>query len=130
MAEIAGAIRASLKGDHVPSFARRWNPFAPRPNPATLSPPRVLFDNESSEQSTILEVFAHDSAGLLYAIAKTIFEAGLSVRAAKIGTTLDQVVDAFHLTDQDGKKIVDPERLAALRRAIERVATPLTGPAG
>jgi [protein-PII] uridylyltransferase len=130
IAEITAAIRASLKGDEAPSFTRRWNPFAPRPNPATLSPPRVLFDNESSEQSTILEVFAPDSVGLLYAIAKAIFEAGLSVRAAKIGTTLDQVVDAFHLTDRDGGKIVDPARLAALRRAIERVATPITGPTG
>ena len=129
LAEIAASIRASLKADHAPSFTRCWNPFAPQPNPATLAPPRVLFDNESSEHATILEVFAHDSVGLLYAIARTLFEAGLSVRAAKIGTYLDQVVDAFHVTDLEGRKIVDPDRLASLRRALERVAAPITGPA-
>jgi [protein-PII] uridylyltransferase len=89
----------------------------------------VLFDNESSAHATIIEVFANDSVGLLYAIAKEIFEAGLSVRAAKIGTYLDQVVDAFHVTDAAGRKVTDAARLAAIRRALERAATPVTGPA-
>jgi [protein-PII] uridylyltransferase len=130
LAEIAAAIRAALKADHSPSFARRWNPFAPLPAAAALVPARVRFDNESSANATILEVFANDSAGLLYAIARTIFEEGLSVRSAKIGTYLDQVVDAFHVTDEAGRKVVDPERLAKIRMALERVAAPVTGPGG
>ena len=128
LSEIATAIRAAVKADRSPSFTRRWNPFAPLPNPAAIAPARVRFDNESSAHATILEVFAHDSVGLLYAIARTIFEEGLSVRSAKIGTYLDQVVDAFHVTDEAGRKVVDPERLARIRRALERVAAPVTGP--
>ena len=130
LAEIAAAIRAAVKADRSPSFTRRWNPFAPQTNPAAIAPARVRFDNESSAHATILEVFAHDSVGLLYAIARTIFEEGLSVRSAKIGTYLDQVVDAFHVTDEAGQKVVDPERLARIRRALERVAAPVTGPGG
>jgi [protein-PII] uridylyltransferase len=126
--EIAAAIRAAVKADRSPSFTRRWNPFAPQPNLAAIAPARVRFDNESSARATILEVFAHDSVGLLYSIARTIFEEGLSVRSAKIGTYLDQVVDAFHVTDEAGRKVVDPERLARIRRALERVAAPVTGP--
>ena len=128
LSEIAAAIRAAIKADRSPSFTRRWNPFAPLPNPAATMPARVRFDNESSAHATILEVFAHDSVGLLYAIARTIFEEGLSVRSAKIGTYLDQVVDAFHVTDEAGRKVVDPERLARIRKALERVAAPVTGP--
>ena len=128
LAELAAAIRAALKADHSPSFRRRWNPFAPFPTAAASVPARVRFDNESSADSTIVEVFAHDSLGLLYAIARTFFEEGLSVRSAKIGTYLDQVVDAFHVTDAAGRKVVDPERLARVRRAIEVVAAPLTSP--
>jgi len=63
-------------------------------------------------------------------IARTMFEEGLSVRSAKIGTYLDQVVDAFHVTDEAGRKVVEPERLDRVRRALERVAAPVTGPGG
>jgi [protein-PII] uridylyltransferase len=96
--------------------------------PAALVPARVRFDNESSEHATIVEVFANDAAGLLYSIAKALFDAGVSVRAAKIGTYLDQVVDAFHVTDRAGGKVTDPARLAELGRALERAAAPITGP--
>ncbi|NBW97263.1 MAG: hypothetical protein EBR28_11170, partial [Planctomycetia bacterium] len=91
-------------------------------------PARILFDNESSERTTILEVFAHDFVGLLYSIAKALFDEGVSVRAAKIGTYLDQVVDAFHVTDAQGRKITDPTRLDGLRRRLERVMREAEGP--
>jgi [protein-PII] uridylyltransferase len=128
LAEIADGVKASLKADDPPAFMRRWNPFAPQTASAPAQPPRVLFDNESSSRSTILEVFADDSPGLLYALARAIFDAGLSVKAAKIGTYLDQVVDAFHVTDTAGRKITDPDRLAAIRGALETAAAPVTGP--
>ena len=130
LAEIVAAIRAAIRADRSPSFAPRWNPFAPLPTAAAAVPPRVRFDNESSEQATILEVFAHDAAGLLYAIARALFDEGLSVRSAKIGTYLDQVVDAFHVTDAAGRKVTDPARLDRIRRVLEGVAAPVTGPVG
>jgi len=127
-ADVAAAIRAALKAEKPPDFSRRWNPFAPQLSPAVFQPVRVTIDNESSREATILEVFAHDSAGLLFRIAGVIFAAGLSVRAARIGTYLDQVVDAFHVTDARGGKLLDPERIADLRRAIEAAAAPPTRP--
>jgi len=130
LSEIGAALRAAVKADRSPSVTRRWNPFAPQPNPAAITPARVRFDNESSAQATILEVFAHDSVGLLSALARAIFEEGLSVRSARIGTYLDQVVDAFHVTDEAGRKVVDPERLARIRDKLERVAAPVTRPGG
>ena len=128
LADIADAVKAALKADRPPTFTRLWNPFAPQTNATAQTPPRVRFDNESSSRTTILEVFANDSPGLLSAVARTIYEAGLSVRAAKIGTYLDQVVDAFHVTDATGRKVTDAERLAALKAALERAATPVSGP--
>ena len=86
------------------------------------------FDNESSRQATIIEVFAHDSPGLLFQVARALHDAGLSVRAARIGTYLDQVVDAFHVTDSAGRKLSDPGRLRALRENIARAVAPIIGP--
>jgi [protein-PII] uridylyltransferase len=128
LADIAAAIRAAVKADEPPAFTRRWNPFAPLAAPVAALPARVLFDNESSAETTILEVFAHDFPGLLYAISKALFDAGVSVRTAKIGTYLDQVVDAFHVTDQRGRKVTDQARLEALQRTIERVVRPPAPP--
>ena len=129
LADIAAAIKAAIVGDRPPEFAPRWNPFAPQVRPAARQPVRVAFDNQSSLQATILEVFAHDAPGLLYGVAKVLFDAGLSVQAAKIGTYLDQVVDAFHVTAAGGGKLTDPERQQAIRAAIEKAVAPITGPA-
>jgi [protein-PII] uridylyltransferase len=114
--EIEEAIRRSLEPSSHPSFRRVWGVADMA---ATGPAPRVRIDNESSDTTTILEVFADDSPGLLYAIAKAIFESGLSVRSAKIGTYLDQVVDAFHVTDGSNCKISDPRMLDDLRSAVQ-----------
>jgi [protein-PII] uridylyltransferase len=126
-ADIATAIRAGIKADRAPTFTPRLNPLAPRPSPAVGHPVRVAIDNASSDTSTIVEVFATDAPGLLYRIASTLFDAGLSVRSAKVGTYLDQVVDGFHVTDQTGGKIVDVERLERVRKALEVAVTSAPG---
>lgn len=125
LAEIGAAIRDAVRAETPPTFARRWNPFAPR---VATPPPRVLVDNESSARATIVEVFANDAPGLLSGITRTLAEEGLVVRSARVATHLDQVVDAFHVTDAAGEKIADADRIASLRRALERVVSPLTGP--
>ena len=95
----------------VPKFPRIWN--KQEVDKATLSglPTRVLFDNATSDRATILQVFAPDRPGLLYTMAKQIHDLQLGIIAAKIGTYIDQVVDVFYVTDQEGQKIEDEDRL-------------------
>lgn len=119
--EVCGALVASLKGHagEPPAFRRLWAEECggPRPRSPRL-PTQVRIDNSSSDQFTILDIFAHDRMGLLYTIARTIFQLGLSVHAARIGTYFDQVVDVFYVTDQQGFKICDSGRLAEIRRRL------------
>ncbi len=75
-------------------------------------------DNNTSNKYTILDVFAYDRRGLLYTITRTLFELGLSVGNAKIGTYLDQVVDVFYVLDQPNKKIEDEQRLREIRQRV------------
>ena len=56
--------------------------------------------------------------GLLYTITRTLFEVGLSVSLAKISTKLDQVVDVFYVTDQQGNKVHDENWLSEIRRRV------------
>jgi [protein-PII] uridylyltransferase len=81
-------------------------------------PVRVALDNESSHQFTIVDVFAPDRRGLLYVIAHTLFDLGLSVHAAKITTHIDQIVDVFYVLNADQSKVSD---LSEMRRIREQL---------
>jgi [protein-PII] uridylyltransferase len=43
---------------------------------------------------------------------------GFSVVLAKIATHLDQVVDVFYVTDLDGEKITDGDKLKAIQNDL------------
>ncbi len=74
-------------------------------------PPEIVFDNESSDRATVIEVYAHDREGLLYGITKAIAEMDLSIDYAKISTRADQVTDTFYVRDSRGRKISGAKRL-------------------
>lgn len=81
-------------------------------------PAKVEVDNASSEQYTIIEVFAQDRQGFLYIIAKTMFDLGLSVHTAKVSTQLDQIVDVFYVTDKSDNKIIEPEDIQKIKERL------------
>ncbi|MEZ6106389.1 MAG: hypothetical protein R3B96_09820 [Pirellulaceae bacterium] len=91
------------------------------------APSRVLIDNDSTESMTIVDVFTADRTGLLYGISRVIFELDLEVRFAKIGTHLDQVVDVFYVTDLQGAKVTDPERLRHITQTLYQFLESLGG---
>jgi [protein-PII] uridylyltransferase len=64
-------------------------------------------------------VFAHDRPGLLYTIARGIYELDMSVLLAKISTHVDQVVDVFYVTDRSNQKLHDAERLREIKVRLE-----------
>lgn len=123
LSQIRHTVRASLCAPtgQPPIFRHTWKlGVSPRPT-AHAAQTRVQVDNTVSESLTVFDIFTVDQPGLLYAIARTFFELGLSVSRAKIGTFLDQVVDVFYVSDQDGNKICDPARLEAIRQRLLQV---------
>jgi [protein-PII] uridylyltransferase len=124
LAEVERALVASLRapGAGAPSFRRIWRVGGRRQPTVPVAQNRVQTDNSTSETHTIFDIFAVDRPGLLYAVAQTLFESGLSVSRAKIATYLDQVVDVFYVTDTSGNKIEDNARLKAIRaRLLEAI---------
>jgi [protein-PII] uridylyltransferase len=103
--------------DVPPTFRRLWSNDAVADGVGQM-PTQVRVDNSTSDQYTILDIFAHDQMGLLYTITRTMFELELSVHVAKIGTYLDQVVDVFYVTDRDGGKILDERRIGEIQQQI------------
>ena len=124
---VSQRLAAALKGDRQPAFRRLWSSMK-QENRKNLEqwPTRVRVDNSTSDKFTILDIFASDRTGLLYTIARTLFELDLSVSLAKIGTYLDQVVDVFYVTDATGRKVNSEARLEIIHerllKAIEEEA--------
>jgi [protein-PII] uridylyltransferase len=117
---IAGNIRDVLLGRKAVEslFRNRLDPTAAPPVVVRPTPPRVEIDNQSSDRFTIVEVFADDRQGLLYDITRTLFELGLSVYSARISTHVDQVVDAFYVSTQDGRKVDDEAAREVIRARL------------
>ncbi len=102
------AERARTYSRRRPRQARAWAPFDNK----------IIFDNDASAASTVLEVRALDAIGLLYRITTAMAELDLDIRSAKVQTLGDHVVDAFYVRGSDGAKIVDPAYLAEVERAL------------
>ncbi len=84
-------------------------------------PQKVVVDNQSSSFFTIIEVFAYEFPGLLFAITNKLLDLQLDIWVAKIATKIDQVVDVFYVRDFDGQKVDLPEQAAMIKAAIEGV---------
>ncbi|HKD20432.1 MAG TPA: [protein-PII] uridylyltransferase, partial [Rhizomicrobium sp.] len=78
----------------------------------------VNFDNEASSASTLIEVEAADRPGLLYDVARAIFDSGLSISSAIVATYGERAMDVFYVRDGYGHKIVHPDRQESVRARI------------
>ncbi len=110
--KLVGTVRGDA--NEPPTFRTLWKDRGGESNYSQL-PTQIQFDNDTSENFTVLDIFAHDRMGLLYTITRTLSEMGISIAVAKIGTYLDQVVDVFYITGPDGKKVEDEQQLARIR---------------
>jgi [protein-PII] uridylyltransferase len=80
--------------------------------------PRVTFDNDSSEESTGVQVVAADRLGLLYDILQALADAGLNIKEAHIETEKNLARDTIHVTDARGEKL-DPNAFDLLRHKLQ-----------
>jgi [protein-PII] uridylyltransferase len=78
---------------------------------------RVRFAQEADAMKLTVE--AVDRPGLLLAITKTLFAAGVQIVALRATTDRGRAVDTFHLVEPDGKRL-EGERVFALQIAVLR----------
>jgi [protein-PII] uridylyltransferase len=79
---------------------------------------RVIFDNEASTTSTVVEVESLDRVGLLYEITRALFDMGLGITSSIVATYGELAVDVFYIRDIFGHKVIHPERLAAIEARL------------
>jgi [protein-PII] uridylyltransferase len=91
----------------------RWSE---RHTPAVST--EVHFDHRTASAHTVIEVIGRDRPGLLFWLANTLQEAGLTIGLAKINTEGTSVADVFYVTDATGAKVSDPERIEDVKSRI------------
>jgi len=81
------------------------------------TPPEVTVDNRISDLYTVVEVACDDRVGLLYDIARTLFELHLETHLAKVMTPAGRVRDVFYVRGLGGR-VEDPEQMAEIKAAL------------
>jgi [protein-PII] uridylyltransferase len=121
--ELEAVLRGSLPiGERLAQQARTYadarRPVSPYPVQRT-----VTADNDASVESTVVELRAEDSVGLLYRVTASLFALDLDVVAARVATIGHEVVDAFYVRDTaSGGKVWDPERIQRICDSVARAA--------
>jgi [protein-PII] uridylyltransferase len=90
----------------------------------TSFPPTVEVYHELAMQRTIIDLQAHDQIGLLYRLAKIIYDHGFDITFARINTERGVALDTFYIESANHEPIEDTTRLYALRDALAQVIRP------
>ncbi len=112
-------LKSSVDSNVPPKFRRVWGQDQTESS-ARLSTAKndVKIANDISDRCTVIEVFTFDRTGLLYRLARKLHDQNLIIRHAIIGTSLDQVVDVFYVTERSGEKVTNENRQTTIREEM------------
>ncbi|MFO0665912.1 MAG: [protein-PII] uridylyltransferase [Polyangiaceae bacterium] len=98
------------------------SPWRERPAPTVAT--EVVIDDLASSRFTVIEVFAQDRPGLLYAIASALTDLGLRISSSKVNTEGNKVADIFYVTGEDGQRIPPADFSRVRERLLLAIAEP------
>lgn len=78
----------------------------------------VSFDNQVSDTYTVIDLEAGDRIGLLFDVSSRLADLDLDLALARINTDVRQARDAFYVRTRAGTKLVQPDELERVRRAL------------
>lgn len=87
----------------------------------TPIPPKVDIYHELSLKRTIVEVQTNDHAGLLYQLAKSIYDHGFDITFARISTERGVAIDSFYIENINHGTPTSTSHLVELRESINRI---------
>ncbi len=106
-------LARALKGELglAAKLAEKERTYSRRPAGAAHRRPSVLWFDDATD-ATVVEFRGEDEIGLLCRITAALERANLDVRSARVSSVAGVVVDAFYVTDRDGKPIPEEARPA------------------
>ncbi|XP_022968201.1 ACT domain-containing protein ACR4-like [Cucurbita maxima] len=93
-------------GDEYQKFIRRMNP------------PRVVIDNKSCKNATVVRVDSANKHGILLEVVQVLTDLNLIITKAYISSDGNWFMDVFNVTDQNGNKVMDEGILDYIRSSL------------
>jgi [protein-PII] uridylyltransferase len=91
-----------------------------RKAPMVIVETRIEFDDEASSHSTLLEVVAQDTPGLLRALSLTLAAKRCNIEVALVDTEGETAIDVFYLT-RNGTKLDAEEKLELRQELLQAI---------
>lgn len=85
---------------------------------APLFPIDIEIDNETSERYTVLRIDAPDTTGFLYEFTNALAFTRTNIARVNVSSAGNRVHDILYVTDDNGAKVVAPEKQRELRAAV------------
>ncbi|CAK9232495.1 unnamed protein product [Sphagnum troendelagicum] len=100
--------------------AASWPYFDPDYESLSLriNPPRVVIDNDSHADATLVKVNSANKHGILLEVVQELTDLDLSISKAYIASDGGWFMDVFHVTDQQGNKIWEADVLDNIHKAL------------
>jgi [protein-PII] uridylyltransferase len=108
-----------------PRFASIWaGEFHKTLVPTEAGPCYVDFDNDYSDEYTVVRIEARDRLGLLHDILQALIGCSVNIAQAAVETENNTARDLLYVTDFEGAKLRDTGRLESIRKALLRAINP------
>lgn len=100
------------------AYVQRWSASFRR----IMTPDvHVVFNDQASDDYTVLDVTAPDRLGLMFALTAFFAEHGWVIHTARILTEADRAIDSFYITRADGARIAEDEERREAAQALSRL---------
>jgi [protein-PII] uridylyltransferase len=116
MADLGAGLAGKMSLPYRLARKLRPSPLERQDLPAVIT--EVSVNNQLSSLNTVIEVKTRDRLGLLYLLAKALFEMELNICLARVTTKGHQAIDAFFVRDFSGNKVLDAAHIEEIVRAI------------
>ena len=85
-------------------------------------PTRISIDNGAHPVYTLVDIQTPDRLGLLYYLLQAFSDTHVNIVLSRITTEKGAAIDSFYVTDGEGRKIREPERIIEIQRALQIAA--------
>ncbi|KAG8048077.1 hypothetical protein GUJ93_ZPchr0008g11559 [Zizania palustris] len=94
-----------------------------------MNPPRVVIDNDSCDNATVIRVDRVKKHGILLEAVQVLVDLKLVITKAYISSDGNWFMDVFNVTDQDGNKVKSKEVTDCIKKCLESEDYDLLPPA-